>query len=113
MKKPFEIHEAYCQEALGLDTTAGSGSQWHDIGDGTTRDQYSKSFRLMIDAKSTVKGSYSVKEAFMAGWVDKAIELGKRFALPIRFLKPNGHHQDYVVLTMDDFVELLEMAGQK
>ena len=112
--KPFEKHEKDLQDLLRLDSTSGSGSQWHDISDGTTRDQYDGSpFRLMIDGKSTIKGSYSVTRKFMASWVDQAETLGKRFALPIRFLNAPGDHSppdDYIVLKLDDFVELLDIA---
>lgn len=111
MMADWERHEYDVQQLLQLDSTSGSGNKWHDISDGTTRDQYASSFLLMVDAKSTIKGSYSVNAKFMRSWVDKAVELGKRFALPIRFLKDNGHHEDYIVLTLDDFAELMQMAG--
>ena len=107
----WERHEYDVQQLLGLASTIGSGNKWHDISDGTVKDQYSGPFLLMVDAKSTIKGSYSVNAKFMRSWVDKAVELGKRFALPIRFLKPNGHHEDYIVLTLDDFAELMQLAG--
>ena len=102
--------EAYVQHLLGLDSTIASGGKWYDISDGVDRDRYGSSFQLIIDAKATEKGSYSVTRKFMAQWRLKAEMMGKRFAVPIRFVSPHGMNDDYVVLGLDDFAELLEMA---
>jgi len=107
----WEQHEADVQKLLGLDSTIASGSQWHDPGDGTTRNQYdSNPFRIMMDAKCTVSKSFSMKRDFLAVWMNKAEMLGKRFILPIRFVRKPGVHEDYVLLELNDFAELLMLA---
>ena len=65
----------------------------------------------MADAKFTEKGSYSVNLKFLRQMTDKAMEVGKRFILPIR-LWPNTEQlpHDYVVVSLDDFAELLEKS---
>ena len=107
--------ELHCQELLGLDNTRASGAHWSDISDGVDRDRYGSSFQLMIDSKATEKRSYSLTRKLMAQWTERAAEVGKRFALPLRFVGENGQHEDYVVLGLDDFAELVEMArkGEK
>ena len=64
----------------------------------------------MIDAKTTEKASYSLRKKFLAQWKMKAEMLGKRFILPLRFLNDRGLYEDWAVLTMDDLVELIDMA---
>lgn len=60
---------------------------------------------------NTEKGSYSVNLKFLRQMSDKAVNLGKRFILPIR-LWPSTEQlpHDYVVVSLDDFAELLEKA---
>lgn len=110
--KGWQEHEAYIQKVLGLDSTAASGAKFHDPGDAVDHRHPSKSdFRIMADAKFTEKGSYSVNLKFLRQMTDKAVELGKRFILPIR-LWPNTEQlpHDYVVVSLDDFAELLEKS---
>lgn len=113
-EKNWERHEREVQELLGLSATPGSGNQWHSPSDGVDNTHYSSAtFPLMVDCKCTVNKSYSVTREFMAKWREKAEMAGKRFALPIRFAEkdPRSHrHEDYIVLTLDDFAELLELA---
>lgn len=111
MPEDWAIFEDHCLEMLDLEGTVSSGSQWHDKGDGKARDVYAGNpFPLLIDAKTTVKNSFSVSAKFMREYVEKAIDGGRRFALPLRFVRPNGRHEDYVVLGLDDFAELLMLA---
>lgn len=108
----WEAHEHYVQDLLGLDSTPASGSQFNDPGDAVDhRHPRLSRFPILADAKYTEKGSYSVAHHWMVKQVDRATELGKRFILPIRFW-PRGaqHPDDYVVLTLDDFAELMELA---
>lgn len=110
--KGWQEHEAHIQKVLGLDSTVASGAKFHDIGDAVDRSHPSESdFRLLADAKYTEKGSYSVNLKFLRQMTDKAVELGKRFILPIR-LWPTTEQlpHDYVVVSLDDFAELLEKA---
>lgn len=60
---------------------------------------------------NTEKASYSVNLKFLRQMTDKAMELGKRFILPVR-LWPNTESlpHDYVVVSLDDFAELLEKS---
>lgn len=112
MTADWEKFESHVNELLELDGTVSSGSQWHDKGDGTNRDMYDDNpFRLLVDAKTTVRGSYSLSAKELVKWTRIAVEAGKRFALPIRFLGSNSRQQaDYVVLGLDDFAELLMLA---
>jgi hypothetical protein len=106
-KSGWQVHEEYVQNLLGLDSTICSGNKFYDPGDGVDREHPSqKAFPLIIDAKCTKAKSYSVKAEFLKEWEEKAAMLGKRFAMPIRF-EPS---QDYVLLTLNDFAELLELA---
>lgn len=110
--KGWQEHEAYIQKILGLDSTVASGAKFHDPGDAVDHRHPSESdFRIMADAKFTEKGSYSVSLKFLRQMTDKAMEVGKRFILPIR-LWPNTEQlpHDYVVVSLDDFAELLEKS---
>lgn len=108
----WERFEEHVNEVLGLDATVASGSQYHDLGDGTNRNMYdSNPFRLIVDAKCTARGSFTLKASFFHGWIYKGMELGKRFAMPIRFLASSKTPQvDVVVVELNDFAELLMLA---
>ena len=110
--KGWQEHEAYIQKVLNLDSTVASGAKFHDIGDAVDRTHPNHSdFRILADAKFTSKGSYSLNLKFLRQMTDKALELGKRFILPVR-LWPNTEQlpHDYVVVSLDDFAELLEKS---
>lgn len=111
--KPWQLHEKYVADSLGLDLCIASGNKYYDPGDAVQRGHYTESnFPIIADAKCTEKKSYSVKQEFVREWVDKAVEMGKRFIMPIRFHATNEWGRpvvdDYVLLTFDDFLELLE-----
>jgi hypothetical protein len=111
-KAEWEKFEEDVQNLLGLDATICSGNKFHDQGDAVDRSHPSrKCWRLMVDCKYTEKGSFPVTAKFMGGMVDKATELGLRFALAVR-LRPPGSlaHRDYVVIPLDDLAELLDRA---
>jgi hypothetical protein len=105
--KAFETHAC---TVLGLQPTIASGSQWHDPGDGVDRRHHSETdFALLIDAKYTESNSFSVNAAKLFEWVQRAQEMGRRFAMPIRLLpKWADFPEDYVVLRLDDLGELLD-----
>jgi hypothetical protein len=115
VKSGWEIHEAYIQELLGLDSTPASGAKWQAPGDAVDNHHPSDTvFPLLADAKFTESQSYSVSAKFMRQQTAQAAEAGKRFILPLRFW-PRGQRQpeDYVVLSLEDFHELLEMARER
>ena len=119
MAKPkwgWEAHEAYVQEILELDSTICSGNKFYDPGDGVDRSHYTENdFPLIVDCKCTTKKSFSLKEEVLREWMIKAGEMGKRFAMPIRFesLSIKEQPQDYILLSLNDFVELLDKARSK
>ena len=101
------------QRLLGLSPTITSGNKWHDPGDGVDRGHYTETTSPLIsDCKSTIHRSYSVKLDDLEEWAYKADEMGKRFAMPIRFHpKPFvAPPTDVILLGLNDFVELLTMA---
>ena len=109
----WEKFEHYCREILGLAGTPGSGNQWHDKGDGTTRDVYDP-WPLQIDAKTTVGRTFSINRSQIEDWIDQAVSSGRRFAMPVRFLKTRYKGDtDIVVLDFNDFAELVDTARQK
>lgn len=105
-KEPsWRVWELYLQSVLGLDDCIASGAKWYDQGDGVTREHYLDSiFPMVIDAKYTEAKSFSITEKMIGQWLDKALDMDKRFLLPIRFGKSS---LDLVVLSLEDFSELL------
>lgn len=108
----WAAHEIYVQEVLSLSPTINSGNQFHDPGDGVDREHPSeKLFPLIVDAKYTERLSFSVKYTILSEWWQRAAEMGKRFAMPIRFFpKFTVEPIDYILLSLDDFAELLDKA---
>jgi len=100
--------EARVNELLGLQPTPASGARWHAIGDGADNDPDSR-FALMVDCKATERVSFSLRARDLAQWVRRAAECGRRFAMPIRF-HGGPHPGDYILLEINDFAELLELA---
>jgi hypothetical protein len=104
----YEVHEQYVNYVLGLSPTIASGRMWNDPGDGIDRTHYSEaSYPLLVDCKCTGSMSYSVKAVWLKEQVTKARELGKIFALPIRFFTQSGGRkvratgvQDYILLPL-------------
>jgi hypothetical protein len=109
-KRGWELFERHANDVLALESTIASGSKWHDPGDGVDRRHYSETdFPLIIDAKYTESGSYAINAAKMLQWVERAQEMGKRFALPLRFWPSwSDRPEDYIVLRLDDFGELMD-----
>lgn len=102
----WEQFEHHVQEFLNLRSTPGSGNQWHDVSDGRSRSE--DSYKLMVDCKFTESKSYSLNGKLLQGWYDKATELGYHFALPVRLEGSAGRTKEWVAITLDDYVELVE-----
>lgn len=111
----WERFERDVNGLLGLAGTAASGARWQDIGDGVDARHPSESaFPLIVDCKATERASFSIKARDLAQWQARAAELGKRFAMPIRFWnRANTRSRDYILLDLHDFAELLELARRK
>lgn len=106
--KPFEDH---VNELLGLDATVASGSQFYDKGDGVDRSE--SEFAIQADAKYTERASFSVNHKLLHQWATRARQSGKRFVLAIRLWSPVlNSPDDFVVLSLSDFAELLEKAKE-
>jgi hypothetical protein len=106
--KNWEVHEAFINDVLGLDSTPISGATWQAPGDGVDNDPHSV-FPIIADCKCTEKASFSLRLQTLHQWDTKAAELGKRFILPLRFWdRGRQRGADYVVLGLDDFRELLD-----
>ncbi len=100
-------HEEEIIDLIGGRNTRGSGNQWRDKLDG--KHELSDHFGFAWDAKSTRKGSFSVSKKLWDKIRNEAE--GQRPLLPIRFYEDSPRLKtelDLVVLTLDDFAELLE-----
>lgn len=106
-KEPWERWEHHVNERLGLDGTVASGATWKDKGDGATRDNYSEAWPLMVDAKTTERGSYSLKAKFLEDMYRVAKQEGKTFALPIKFTQEERQPQ-WVAVPFEDYAYLVE-----
>lgn len=108
MSKPeWERWENRVNEELGLEGTVASGATWKDKGDGTTRDNYSESWPLLVDAKTTEAASYSLKFKTLDDLWKIAMQAGKSVALPLRFLHQRGE-AEWVVVPFSDYSFLVE-----
>lgn len=108
----WEKFEHYIQDLLKLDSTVCSGNQWHDVGDAVSRGHYTEEpFRFVADCKHTEQKGFRLDLKFLNRWVMKGLELGRIFILPIRFFDSETRKNfDYVVLPLDDFHMLVDMA---
>ena len=105
----WEKWEKEAQQSLDLDSTVSSGNQWSDPGDGVNRSHYTEiKFPLIIDCKFTEKKGFRLESSFLNLWYRKARELGKIFAMPIRF---SNTQEDWVVLKFEDFCQILAEAN--
>lgn len=111
MPEAWARFESDVRTLLELDRPPGSGNQWHDPSDGTTRNAYG-GYPVVMDAKYTGRKSFSVTRQFLEHWLSVADALGKHFLLPIRFRAPSGTHRDFVLVPLDDYAELLIKARE-
>jgi hypothetical protein len=110
-KRGWEAFEAEVTEMLGLGRTITSGNKWFDRGDAVSRD-HADPFPLYVDAKFTEKISFSLRLRELHDYSRQAAEVGKRLALALRLWPPAAPPSDYVVLSLHDFAELLQLAKQ-
>ena len=94
-------------ERLGLRRTISSGNKHFDPGDAVSTDR-NDPFPLYADAKCTSANSFSLKAYELRQFTERAIEVGRRFIMPIRFWSPGSQHEDYVVIGFNDFQDLIE-----
>jgi hypothetical protein len=111
-KQPWEVFEQDVQTLFGLDSNPGSGNQWNAPGDAVDNNHPSETvFPLLFDCKDTELKGYRLTPAWLKAQHDRALGLGKRFAMPLRFRdKRSGRHHDYVVMDLNDLAELMELA---
>jgi hypothetical protein len=103
----WEQFEHEVQDVLDLRSTPGSGNQWHDPSDGRSRPD--DPYKLMVDCKHTESASYSLAAPMLQGWLDKAAELGYRFALPVRMEGgASVRTRQWVAIPLDDYAELVD-----
>ncbi len=105
-------HELHVVSLLGGRKTKASGSQWNDQMDGR-HNRMALRFAWAWDCKATLSKSLSVSRTMWAKAVQQAG--AERPLLPLRFY---GNERldvvlDLVVLSLDDFTELLEAANAK
>ena len=98
--------EAKAQEVLRLVGTPGSGNQWYAKGDSVGTDS-GNLLDLMVETKSTQNKSYSVRRDWVAEYRKTAMMVDKVFALHIQFQKAGGKPQDYILLELGDFAEMI------
>jgi hypothetical protein len=99
-------------DLLGLARTSSSGNKFYDPGDAVSRSHYSvQRYRLYAECKSTIQKSYSLKRDDLERYSKRAAENGKMYVMPIRFV--GAHDDDYVVMRLLDFSDVLEAAQQK
>ena len=110
-RRKWQQHEKDVAELLGLSLTSCSGNKWYDPGDGVTRGP--SSFPLYAECKCTEKLSYPLRLAMLNDLQMQAAALGRRMVLPVRFVPPFVGAQDYVVLGLHDFAELLDLVQEK
>jgi hypothetical protein len=80
-----------------------SGAMWHAKGD-------VKTDRLLFEAKTTGMRSYSLSVETMDKIAREAIGTNRKPALHIRFER---ERRDFVVLTLDDYEELVQRGGNR
>ena len=107
-KMTWETAEQDLRDALGLDSTPGSGNQWNAPGDAVDHRHYLDTATAFIaDTKSTKHKSYSLKESFLKEWTEKAMEMGKTFLLHIQFQDHDKNKKtDWVLCSLADFSEI-------
>ena len=108
-----ERHEQHVAEVLGGARTRGSGSQWHDKGDGHTA--HGDLFEWFWDCKSTLGKSLSITRVMLAK-LDEEAHSGRPL-LPVVFfdsdrldVAPAGYRY---LIREDDLLELIETATQQ
>lgn len=109
--KMGKLHEEALVTFLGGRKTKASGSQWRDQMDGR-HNRMSRRFAFAWDGKSTLAKSISVTREMWAKAKEQAG--GERPMLALRWYGNERLDvaEDLVVLSLHDFVELLEVANE-
>lgn len=97
MTEGWEKQEARLAERLGGARRPGSGAFWSAKGD-------VRSPGLLVEAKWTARRSMSVTSAVLRKIELEAVSEGR---MPVLALEVAG--RDYVVISLDDFVELRDV----
>ena len=91
------LQESRAEKDYGGKRTPGSGNQWHTKGD-------VKTDRLLVECKTTVKKSYSLKLEDLVKHMAYGILENKIPVFEIEF----SPWKTFIVLDKEDFLELLE-----
>ena len=111
-RKMGDAHEQRMATALGGRMTRGSGNQAHDQMDGK-HTRLGNRFAFAWDGKSTLGKSVGVSREMWRKAVEQANDRRPMLGLCFYDDERLRHYTDLVVVTMDDFVELLEAATEK
>lgn len=111
-RKMSDAHEEHLVEVLGGRKTKGSGNQWHNPMDGRHSSR-TVNYAFAWDGKSTLGKSIGVTREMWGKAEDQAG--GERAALPLRFYDDERLRVglDLVVISLDDFAELLDAARRE
>lgn len=104
-------HEEHLVSVLGGHRSVGSGNQWHAPIDGR-HNSLLRRFAFAWEAKSTRAASFSITEVL---WDKAVLQAGmERPLLAVRLYGDDRlvKSRDWVMLSLDDFAELLEAAGE-
>ena len=108
MPKPhWQQWEEEVAHRLGLSLTVCSGNQFQDPGDATDKDPNTP-YPLLVDCKFTERKSFSLKADTLRQWLETGMLCGKMAIHAVRF--KSDPDNDWVVLSLNDFEELLFMA---
>lgn len=109
-RKMSDAHEDHLVEVLGGRKTKGSGNQWRDPADGR-HSVHEQEFAFGWDGKSTLAKSLSISLAMWEKIREQASPL--RPMIPLRFYRTErlAVSLDLVVISLEDFTELLEAAN--
>lgn len=101
-------HEAHLAEVLGARRTPGSGNGFANPMD--VRQNRYDGIAFAIDGKATLAASVSVTREMWTKAVEQAH--GERPGVALRFYDDDRltHALDLVVISLDDFAELLDIA---
>lgn len=105
-------HEAHIAQLTGGRLCRGSGNQTNNPLDVRMAPGRHTPYAFGFDGKSTQAASLSVSVAAWEKLVSQAHDL--RPAMPLRFYGPDNTlpvRHDLVVIKLDDFVEILELAN--
>lgn len=106
-QKMGDAHEKWLAKALGFRRTRGSGSQWRDKAD-VKGNRYYHAYPFVIDGKSTRAKSISVSRVMLNKLKEDAE--GERPCLAVRFYDNDRltNYEDWALITMNDFREMLD-----